>query len=227
MTQRGRGQGRHTSAPSSRGPRGSAGDGRSGGAERSGGRGRSDGADRVGLTALRDRLTGVIRPVTEQAGFDLERVSVSRVGRRHQVQVVVDRDEGVGLDAIAEVSREVSAALDGADQSGDAVIPGEYVLEVSSPGVERPLTEPRHWRRNLGRLVSVPVTGEGRLTGRVLAADPDGVRLGLDEQVRELPYARLGAGRVEVELRHLEEDQQDGSDPDEQDEDRPDGKGGA
>src|SRR5690606_10192619 len=81
-------------------------------------------------------------------------------------QVVVDRDQGVGLDAIAEVSRALSAALDRADEAGAAVMPGEYVLEVSSPGVDRPLTEPRHWRRNVGRLVAVTVAGEGQVTGR-------------------------------------------------------------
>ena len=70
------------------------------------------------------------------------------------------------------MSRAVSAALDAAEEAGDAVVPGEYVLEVSSPGVDRPLTEPRHWRRNVGRLVAVTVTGEGQVTGRVVAAEP-------------------------------------------------------
>lgn len=156
---------------------------------------------RGGLAALRERLVSVIAPVTQEAGFDLERVSVSRAGRRHRVQVIVDRDHGVELDAIAEVSRAVSAALDRADETGAAVVPGEYVLEVSSPGVDRPLTEPRHWRRNLGRLVAVTVAGEGQVTGRVLAAGNSGVTLDVEGSVRELPYASLGPGRVQVELR--------------------------
>jgi ribosome maturation factor RimP len=156
------------------------------------------------MAGLRDRLTGVIEPVAAHAGFDLERVAVSRVGRRHSVRVVIDRDEGVGLDAIAEVSRAMSQALDAADESGAAVIPGEYVLEISSPGVDRPLTEPRHWRRNLGRLVTVPVAGE-TLTGRVLETNDHGVMLEVDGARRELPYDQLGPGRVQVELRHSEE----------------------
>lgn len=156
------------------------------------------------MAALRDRLTGVIGPVAADAGFELERVAVSRVGRRHSVKVVIDRDEGVGLDAIAEVSRAVSQALDAADESGAAVIPGEYVLEISSPGTDRPLTEPRHWRRNLGRLVTVPAAGE-TLTGRILDTDDHGVMLEVDGARRDLPYDQLGPGRVQVELRHAEE----------------------
>jgi ribosome maturation factor RimP len=160
------------------------------------------------MAALRDRLTGVIEPVAAHAGFDLERVAVSRVGRRHSVRVFIDRDEGVGLDAIAEVSRAVSEALDAADESGAAVIPGEYVLEISSPGVDRQLTAPRHWRRNLGRLVTVPAAGE-TLTGRILDTDDHAVMLEVDGARRQLPYDQLGPGRVQVELRHADYEGED------------------
>lgn len=158
-------------------------------------------AARGSLAALKDRLAEVIEPVTRQAGYDLERVSVSRVGRRHSVQVVVDHDDGVGLDAVAEISRAVSSALDDADETGAAVMPGEYVLEVSSPGVDRPLTEPRHWRRNVGRLVTVTGPAGETLTGRVSAATSEGVVLEVAGAARELPYEQLGPGRVQVELR--------------------------
>ena len=165
---------------------------------------------RGGRPALTDRLTEVIEPVTERAGFDLERVTVSRVGRRHSVQVVIDGDDGVGLDVIAEVSRAVSTALDTAEESGAAVVPGEYVLEVSSPGVDRPLTEPRHWRRNVGRLVSVPGSEGGSLTGRIVEASAEGVVLEVGGTPRQLPYRQLGAGRVQVELRRPDGDSGDG-----------------
>ncbi|MPZ25647.1 MAG: ribosome maturation factor RimP [Micromonosporaceae bacterium] len=154
--------------------------------------------------ALADRLTSVIEPVTRRAGFDLERVSTSRVGRRHSVQVVIDGDEGVGLDAIAEVSRAVSEALDAAEESGTLLVPGEYVLEVSSPGVDRPLTEPRHWRRNVGRLVTAPGPEGRSLTGRVVGAGTEAVVLEVEGSPREVPYEQLGPGRVQVELRRPE-----------------------
>lgn len=162
----------------------------------------------AGTRAQAARLAEVITPVTRAAGYDLEKVTVSRLGRRHLVRVVIDSDAGVDLDAIAEVSRAVSAALDAAEQGGDVVIAGEYVLEVSSPGVERPLTQPRHWRRNIGRLVTVPVTRDGvtqRWTGRVVAADDDGVVLDVEGSATQIAYASLGAGRVQVELGRVDD----------------------
>src|SRR3954468_24237916 len=90
------------------------------------------------------RLTEWVGPVVAGAGYDLEELVVTPAGRRSVVRVVVDRDEGVTLDDIADVSRAVSAALD--DNDGD-LGPTPYVLEVTSPGVDRPLTDPRHWRR--------------------------------------------------------------------------------
>ena len=92
-----------------------------------------------------DRLHGWIEPAVGAAGYDLEELVVTPAGRRSVVRVVVDRDEGVTLDDIAEVSRQVSDVL---DQNDDGMGRTPYVLEVTSPGVDRPLTEPRHWRRN-------------------------------------------------------------------------------
>jgi ribosome maturation factor RimP len=158
---------------------------------------------RVDTAALRRSLTQVIEPVAGRSGFDLEKVRVTRLGRRHRVQVVVDRDEGVSLDAIADISRELSVALDAAEATGDLVIPGEYVLEVSSPGVDRPLTEPRHWRRNLGRLVTVQVPEEGTVTGRITEVTEVAVTLDLDGTIRQWRYEQLGPGRVQVELRPM------------------------
>lgn len=98
-----------------------------------------------------------VRGAVEAVGYDLEDLTVARAGRRDVVRVVVDRDGGVDLDDIADVSRAVSQALDETDD-GFGVEP--YMLEVTSPGVDRPLTENRHWRRNIGRLVKVAVSGE-------------------------------------------------------------------
>ena len=167
----------------------------------------------TGLRARADRLTEVIAPVARRAGYDLEHVTVSRVGRRHLVRVIIDSDTGVDLDSIAAVSRKVSAALDAAEQAGGTLVSGEYVLEVSSPGVDRPLTQPRHWRRNRGRLVTVAVTEQGairRVTGRIVDAGERGVALEVDGAVREVAFKDLGAGRVRVELRPPEEDQGEG-----------------
>jgi ribosome maturation factor RimP len=147
------------------------------------------------------RLAGLIGPVAAAAGMDLESVRVSMAGRRRLLRVVVDSDHGVSLDDTAEVSRDVSAALDATDVMGDV----PYTLEVSSPGVDRPLTEPRHWRRAAGRLVRVKTAGAGTVQGRVLAADADGVTLDVDGAEHRYGYGDLGAGAVQVEFGRLPE----------------------
>lgn len=156
------------------------------------------------LAASRTRLQGVIEPVVTGTGYDLEELSVKQVGRRHLVRVIIDGDGGVGLDAIADVSRAVSRALDEAEEAGKDLIKGEYQLEVSSPGVDRPLTLPRHWARNVGRLVKVKA-GERTLTGRVTAADGDGITLDVDGKEHPLGYDALGPGHVQVEFKRMNE----------------------
>jgi ribosome maturation factor RimP len=177
------------------------------------------------------RLAGWIEPVVGAAGYDLEELVVTPAGRRSVVRVVVDRDEGVTLDDIAEVSRAVSSVLD--ENDGD-LGRAPYVLEVTSPGVDRPLTEPRHWRRNTGRLVSVPVGPAGSaetVTARVTAVDDDGVALAVEAKgkpgakkrapvARHVPWAALGAGRVQVEFGRAGAGEDDGPD------DEPDDDGG-
>ncbi|RBY87047.1 ribosome maturation factor RimP [Blastococcus sp. TBT05-19] len=158
-----------------------------------------------------ERLSGWIQPVVTGAGYDLEELVVTPAGRRSVVRVVVDRDNGVTLDDIAEVSRAVSEVLDSND---DGMGRTPYVLEVTSPGVDRPLTEPRHWRRNDGRMVQVAVGPAGsteQLTGRITGVDDAGVTLAVEAkgkpgakkrapQPRLVPWADLGAGRVQVEF---------------------------
>jgi len=145
----------------------------------------------------RDRLAALIGPAVAAAGFAPEGITVNQAGRRSLVRVVVDADTGVTLDDIAQVSRLVSTVLD--DNDG---LTGRspFVLEVTSPGVDRPLTEPRHWRRAAGRLVTVPVAGHGTMTGRVLRADDGGVVLDVAGDERKFGYGDLGRGSVQVEF---------------------------
>jgi ribosome maturation factor RimP len=143
------------------------------------------------------KLVGLIEPVVTAVGMDLESVRVTVAGRRRLVRVTVDSDHGVSLDDAAEVSREISAALDAANPLGEM----PYTLEVSSPGVDRPLTEPRHWRRATGRLVKVKTTASGaEVEGRVLAADADGVSLNVKGAKRRFGYADLGPGVIQLEF---------------------------
>ena len=162
------------------------------------------------------RLAGWIEPVVGSAGYDLEELVVTPAGRRSVVRVVIDRDEGVSLDDVADISRAVSEVLDEND-GGMGRTP--YVLEVSSPGVDRPLTEPRHWRRNTGRLVTVVVGRPGsteEVTARVTAVDDAGITLAVEAKgkpgakkrpptPRQVPWAEVGQGRVQVEFGRTED----------------------
>jgi ribosome maturation factor RimP len=142
------------------------------------------------------RLSELVEPVVTLAGYDLEELTVTPAGRRSVVRVVVDRDGGVDLDAVAEISRAISAALDSSDVVGDV----PYVLEVTSPGVDRPLTEPRHLQRNVGRLVSA-----GDRTGRIREVTDDGVVIEDSGDIETISFADLPEGRVVVEFKRPDE----------------------
>jgi ribosome maturation factor RimP len=147
-------------------------------------------------------LHEVIEPVVRDLGFDLEELKVSRMGRTHVVRVIVDGEDGVSLDDVAKISRAASVALDEAELTGGAFTVEAYQLEVSSPGVDRPLTLPRHWRRNVGRLVKVKAA-ERMLTGRVTAVGADAVSLDVDRTTHQVPFASLGPGHVQIEFARL------------------------
>jgi ribosome maturation factor RimP len=130
------------------------------------------------------------------AGLVLEDVTVQAAGRRRVVRVVVDLPDdatgGVPMDAVATVSQLLSQRLDDSDAMGGS----SYVLEVTSPGVDRPLTERRHWARARGRLVTASLQGGGSRTGRLEEVGDDGVVLGGEP----LAWTGLVRGKVEVEF---------------------------
>jgi ribosome maturation factor RimP len=182
-----------------------------GGQAKAGGRGTEPRTAQYGPAPDADQLTRLVEPVVHALDMDLEGIRVTSAGRRRILRVVVDADGGVSLDDIALASRELSSKLDNAPEMGEQ----PYTLEVSSPGVDRPLSLPRHWRRAVGRLVVVPlkvsdgsaqdgnglVSAEGRITGSSAA----GVTLENDGVTREYAYADLGPGRVQVEFGHFDE----------------------
>jgi ribosome maturation factor RimP len=133
----------------------------------------------------------LVEPAVVELGYDLEEVTVAKAGRRSVVRVVVDIDGGVDLDAVADVSKRISAALDEADPLGEQ----PYVLEVTSPGVDRPLTEPRHWRRNVGRKVRA-----GEREGRIREVTDDGVTIEVKGEVETISFEQLPPGHIVLEF---------------------------
>lgn len=163
-----------------------------------------------------DEMASLLRPVVAGSGLVLEDVTVTPAGKRRVVRVVVDLPDdavgGVDLDAVADVSRAVSDALDATDLLGGA----PYVLEVGTPGVDRPLTERRHWSRARTRLVAVEVAG-AEVTGRVTDVGDDGVVLDVDGAPRTVGWDELGTGRVQVEFSRKGQHDDGDDDGDEED----------
>jgi ribosome maturation factor RimP len=152
------------------------------------------------MTASAARLSELLAPVVEKTGADLETVDVSKAGKRSVVRVVVDRDGGVSMDDVADVSRAVAEALDALDEAEPSALGPSYVLEVTSPGVDRPLTAPRHWRRNVSRLITVVLREGPNVTGRLTAADDDELVLDVDGTERRLALTDVVRGTVQVEF---------------------------
>lgn len=151
----------------------------------------------MGAQARDEGIVELLEPVLAEAGLDLEGIELSPAGKRRVLRVVVDSDEGVDLDTVGEVSEEVSAILDSSDVMGKT----PYVLEVTSPGVDRPLTHPRHWRRSRGRLVRASFVEGGEVTGRVTEADDQGVTLDVKGRPRTFAYSTITKAKVQVEFR--------------------------
>jgi ribosome maturation factor RimP len=155
----------------------------------------------VSTAPILDRLVEALGPVVAAHGLDLEDVDVTPAGRRRLLRVVVDKDGGVTLDDIAEATKEVSRLLDETDVMG--VHP--YTLEVTSPGVDRPLTHPRHWRRNAGRLVKVSCRDGSTVTGRITGSDDEAASLDVDGTERRVAFADVAKAKIQIEFNRRED----------------------
>jgi len=164
---------------------------------------RRQGGTREGTAASdQSQLREVVEAVVTAAGYDLEDLTVVAAGRRRLLKVVLDSDNGVDLDEAAQVSRDISERLDALD-AADPMGAAAYTLEVTSPGIGRPLTLPRHFRRAQGRLLAITTTDGSAVLGRVLAAQDDGVDLLVGSsgiEPRRLSYGEIDKARVEVEF---------------------------
>lgn len=125
----------------------------------------------------KERVVELLADLVRDRGYDLEDVNVVAAGKHSAVRIMVDRDEGIDLDALPELSREISDVFDAVSDFGEA----PYTLEVTTPGIDRPLTEARHWRRARGRKVRIELA-EGKVDGRVGLLDGDAVTVVIKEK---------------------------------------------
>ena len=147
-----------------------------------------------------ERVEEALASRAAELGLDLEGVTLTSAGRHRMLRVAVDKDGGVSLDDLAEATRDLSVALDQTDLMGEH----PYTLEVTSPGVDRPLTLPRHWRRNRDRLVTVTLADDESVTGRIGSSDEHGVVLDVDGNERTYAYADVVRAKIQVEFSRKE-----------------------
>lgn len=151
----------------------------------------------MGSADTRDRLADRLAGPVEALGLDLEAVELSTAGKRRMLRVAIDKDGGITMDDIADASRAVSQVLDETGLMGERA----YTLEVSSPGVDRPLTLPRHWRRNQGRLVKVTFEAGDPVVGRITGTDDSGAALDVEGTERRVEYAEVKRAKVQIEFK--------------------------
>ena len=151
----------------------------------------------------RSRIAEVLTEPLAATGLDVEAIDLTPAGKRRLLRVAVDKDGGVTLDDIAEATKEVSRVLDGPAGS-DVMGEQPYTLEVTSPGTDRPLTHPRHWRRNQGRLVKATLADGGTVTGRITDSDDTRAVLDVDGNRDEIAFVDVKKAKIEIEFNRKE-----------------------
>jgi ribosome maturation factor RimP len=148
--------------------------------------------------ALKDQISELITPALQQAGYFLEDVNIVSPGQHRIVTVIVDGESGLNLDQVTVASKLVSELLDAATFMGET----PFTLEVTSPGIDRPLTLPRHFAKNVDRLLKVTKTDGVTVTGRILSNTENSVTLSVTEKkdVKEVVVALTDIKRATVEI---------------------------
>ncbi len=159
--------------------------------------------------ATAERIEQVLAGPLADIGIDVEAVELTPAGKRRVLRVAVDTDGGVTLDEVASATKLIDSVLEAEGPDGGAEVMGElpYTLEVTSRGVDRPLTLPRHWRRNEGRLVKVVREGDAAdVVGRIGGHDDDGVTLDVDGAAVRVAYTEISKALVQIEFNRKDKD---------------------
>ena len=128
--------------------------------------------------SLNEDICAAIRPIIEASGNYLEELTITSAGKVKILTVIVDSDSHLNLDQITAVTKEISEVIETLEELGDSA----FTLEVTSPGIDRPLTKPRHWRKNFDRLVKITMTSGKDIQGRIGEATETNVLVG-DQKV--------------------------------------------
>ena len=143
-----------------------------------------------------EQLAALVGDCVSALGFDVEAIELTPAGNKRVLRIALDRDGGVGIDHITQATRALSEELDASDVMGSQ----PYTLEVTSRGVDRPLTAPRHWRRNAGRLVRMRLADDSSIDGRIGESDDEGVLIEGRTTSQRLSYDQINTALVQTEL---------------------------
>lgn len=164
-------------------------------------------------TEIQVRIEAEIADPLGAHGLDVEAVEITPAGKRRVLRIAVDKDGGVTMDDVAAATRTIDGVLEASDVMGEL----PYTLEVTSRGVDRPLTLPRHWRRNVDRLVKVTVTDGSSWTGRIVSTDDDGATVDVAGVQRTVAFAEVDKALVQIEFNRKPVADDDAGDLDEED----------
>ena len=123
---------------------------------------------------LNEEISAAIRPIIEASGNYLEELTITSAGKVKILTVIVDSDAHLNLDQITAVTKEISEVIEALEELGE----NAFTLEVTSPGIDRPLTKPRHWRKNFDRLVKITMSSGQDIEGRIGEATETTVLVG-------------------------------------------------
>ncbi len=150
------------------------------------------------------KLERLVEPILSNHGLELDAFETVPAGKRTLVRIVVDGDgangRGPTLDEISVVTRAISKMLDAEPAAGNQ----SFTLEVSSRGIGRPLTQPKHFRRNVSRLVRIKTSDEN-FVGRIKSADETEVLIEIDGTTRQVPYTQISKAIIEVEMKRKDD----------------------
>jgi ribosome maturation factor RimP len=143
----------------------------------------------------KEDISAAVTPALSALGFYLEDVTITSAGRRSMLTIIVDGDTHLSLDQVTSATKAISEIVESLQSLGDT----PFTLEVTSPGLDRPLTKPRHWRKNIDRLVKVVLLDGKEIKGRIKAASEDSATVGQSE----ITFADIKRASLEVEFKQV------------------------
>jgi len=143
--------------------------------------------------AQKEKIVAALAPIIEASGNFLEDLTITSAGKHRILTVVVDGEKHLNLDEVTAITKSLSEVVENLSEIGDL----PFTLEVTSPGVDRPLTLPRHWRKNLGRLINITLNDDSKVTGRIGESTESDVQI--DES--KIKFADIKKATIEIEFK--------------------------